>query len=474
MLALRLAAAACLMALAGGAGSFATAEEHASPTSLPLTNDAVHLEAACSVCAHSAKADGVHDDGPAVQAALASCSEVVIPAEGCGTATAAASSAAALFLVGPVVIPSDRTLRILGNVSTLPPERWPLVQNKSLADCTVKTCMHRHLFNAASARNITVTGSGTIEGGGLAWWQLYAEGKLRAHRPMLVNLGGDDLTLSDITIRNPPMEGASLSSGRKHRVHGYKASVDIPGLQAIREMQPRRMMLESANAACLMLSDASDVHVSHVHLVCGDDNIAMNAGSREFKDVVIEKSYFGWGHGCSIGSMTQAGLKNITVRDIVWNGTSAGIRVKSYVGGGGDVEISGQNLTLHGVENPIDLDQHYPRPCVPHCNATKKPAYKVELCGMHADGIPKADLGPYLNGSSTADGKSVAIVLTVSNSTFTAADGKPAAWRCENAHIIAQDVSPMPGACPQKTRAALELQLGGAAEPRHAAEASDR
>ena len=90
-------------------------EEHAS-TSLPLTNDAVHLEAACSVCAHGAKADGVHDDGPAVQAALASCSEVVIPAEGCGTATAA-SSAAALFLVGPVVIPSDRTLRILGNVS---------------------------------------------------------------------------------------------------------------------------------------------------------------------------------------------------------------------------------------------------------------------------------------------------------------------------------------------------------------------
>ena len=58
------------------------------------------------MCAHGAKADGVHDDGPAVQAALASCSEVVIPAEGCGTATAA-SSAAALFLVGPVVIPSD-------------------------------------------------------------------------------------------------------------------------------------------------------------------------------------------------------------------------------------------------------------------------------------------------------------------------------------------------------------------------------
>ena len=53
--------------------------------------------------------------------------------------------------------------------------------------------------------------------------------------------------------------------------------------------------------------------MSHVNLVCGDDNIAMNAESSEFKDVVIEDSYFGWGHGCSIGSMTEGGLFNITV-----------------------------------------------------------------------------------------------------------------------------------------------------------------
>ena len=124
---------------------------------------------------------------------------------------------------------------------------------------------------------------------------LWATNALMAHRPMLVSLGGDDLTLSGITIHNPPMEGAGLSSGSRHRVHGYRASVDLPGLQAVRSTQPRRTY-ESANAACLMLSDASDVHVSHVNLVCGDDNIAMNAESREFKDAVIENSYFGWGH----------------------------------------------------------------------------------------------------------------------------------------------------------------------------------
>ena len=284
---------------------------------LPLKTDDVHLEAACSVCEHGAKADGVHDDGPAVQAALASCSSVVLPAAGCtaaSTASTASTASAAVFLVGPVLIPSDRTLQILGNVTTLPPKRWPLVQNKSLTSCSIGSCSYKHLFSAAAgSRNITVSGSGTVDGGGPAWWHLWAEDKLRAHRPMLVYLEGDDLTVSGVRIHNPPMEGVGLSGGSRHRVHGYRATVDLPGLRAIRGRQPSRTY-ESANAACLMLSDASGVHVSNVHLVCGDDNIAMNAASRGLADVLIEDSYFGWGHGCSIGSMTE--VKNTHTRNV--------------------------------------------------------------------------------------------------------------------------------------------------------------
>jgi hypothetical protein len=453
--------------VAGGYAGLVLADIPAPEGNLPALkadDDAQHLVAACSVCEHGGKADGTHDNGPVVQAALAGCSSVVIPAAGCGGSASAASPA--VFLVGPVVIPSDRTLIILGTVTTLPPERWPLVQNKSLADCSIGSCMYKHLFNAAAARNITVTGNGMIEGGGPAWWHLWAEDKLMAHRPMLINLGGDDLTLSGISIHNPPMEGAGLSSGSRHRVHGYRASVDLPGLQAIRgnAKQRIRRTYESANAACLMLSDASDVHVSNVHLVCGDDNIAMNANSRELKDVVIEDSYFGWGHGCSIGSMTEAGLSNITVRNSVWNGTNSGIKVKSYIGGGGRVDYSAQNVSLHSVELPIDLEQHYggaALPCMPHCNVSHRPVFKVEIIGMHADDIPKADLGPYLNGTSDSN----SIMLTVSDSTFTTADGKPALWRCENAHVTANRVVPMPGKCPRKVGALTSREKNDDAQP---------
>ena len=103
------------------------------------------------------------------------------------------------------------------------------------------------------------------------------------------------------------------------------------------------------------------------------------------------------------------------------------------------------------MEDPIDLDQHYggaKPPCMPHCDTKKKPLYKVEVVGMHADGIPKADLGPHLNGTANPN----SIVLTVSDSDFTTAHGgKPASWRCENARINARNVLPMPGTCPKKT-----------------------
>ena len=138
------------------------------------------------------------------------------------------------------------------------------------------------------------------------------------------------------------------------------------------------------------------------------------------------------------------------MRNTVWNQTEAGIKVKSYVGGGGPVEYSAINVSLHGVPAPIELDQHYggaKPPCMPHCSASHRPVFTVEIVGMHADGIPlghlHAPLGPSLNGTAGPN----AIVLTVSDSTFITADGKPALWRCENAHITARGVVPMPGTC---------------------------
>ena len=173
-----------------------------------------------------------------------------------------------------------------------------------MAYCTIGSCHYANLF--AGKDNITIKGSGSIDGGGPAWWHMWAANTLRAHRPMLVSLVGDNLTLSGIRIHNSPgmAAGLMISGGSRHRVHGYSASVDLPGLQ---RLQSRRKY-ESANAAppsplsppypaCIApqrrrLCPTASVTPSATRL--------RNAFDSEFRDVLIEESYFGWLHATAL------------------------------------------------------------------------------------------------------------------------------------------------------------------------------
>jgi|EP01049_Picozoa_sp_SAG25_P013843 polygalacturonase len=146
--------------------------------------------------------------------------------------------------------------------------------------------------------------------------------------------------------------------------------------------------------------------------------------------------------------MTQAGIHNVSVRNVIMNGTGGGIHIKSYVGAGGYVDYHAENITLHGVEYPIKLEQHYggtKPPCMPHCNSSRRPFFNVSITGMHANGIPRADLGPFLDGTADRD----SLVLTVVNSTFKTTKGTQVEWKCSNADVTAHNCEPppMPGSC---------------------------
>ena len=43
----------------------------------------------------------------------------------------------------------------------------------------------------------------------------------------------------------------------------------------------------------------------------------------------VENNYFGTGHGTSIGSLCDDWITNVTVRDCVFNGTTAAVRIKT-------------------------------------------------------------------------------------------------------------------------------------------------
>ena len=118
------------------------------------------------------------------------------------------------------------------------------------------------------------------------------------------------------------------------------------------------------------------------------------------------------------------------------------------------MEYTAEDITLHGVEKPISLDQNYggaKPPCMPHCNSSRRPFFNVSVTRMHADGIPKAILGPYLYG--TPDRGS--LVLAVKDSTFTTTSGESVQWQCTHAQVTVHDVKggPKPGTCVESPQA---------------------
>lgn len=60
------------------------------------------------------------------------------------------------------------------------------------------------------------------------------------------------------------------------------------------------------------------------------------------------------GHGLSIGSETDDGVKDLTVTNCIFNGTTNGVRLKSLTGAGGimqDLRYIG--VTMKNILNPF-------------------------------------------------------------------------------------------------------------------------
>jgi polygalacturonase len=100
----------------------------------------------------------------------------------------------------------------------------------------------------------------------------------------------------------------------------------------------------------------------------GDDCIAVKAGAQydpnrpACENLLVSDCRFLRGHGMSVGSETYGGLRNMLVRDCTFDGTEAGIRLKSPRGRGGLVEnVTYEHLTMRNVKNSILITSYYPR-----------------------------------------------------------------------------------------------------------------
>ncbi|XP_021800132.1 probable polygalacturonase At3g15720 [Prunus avium] len=189
--------------------------------------------------------------------------------------------------------------------------------------------------------NLTINGTGEIEGHGKPWWSKARQ----LHHVAIHFYKCDYLQLSGLK---------HLDSPKAHITINNCNNVSVSNLHII---APE----DSPNTDGIDISMSTFVNIHNSTIGTGDDCIALNNGSSHIN---ITSIVCGPGHGISVGSLGEDGayetVEEVHVRNCTFNGTKNGARIKTWQGGSGYVKgISFENITLIEAKNPIIIDQYY-------------------------------------------------------------------------------------------------------------------
>jgi polygalacturonase len=310
---------------------------------------------ACAVLLASSTQPG-GDDRARIQSAIDKCA----PGR---SVHLAASNEFVAFTSGPLVLGSGVTLVVDGG-ATLYASLDPMLFDRGAKTCGTndnsgKGC--RSFITVDATNGSGIMGDGTIDGQGgqridgksESWWQLARRAqkeKTRQNVPRLVQLDrSQDFTMYRILLRNSPNFHVAMN-----KVDGFTAwgvRIDTPH--------------DARNTDGIDPGSSRNVTIAHSFIRTGDDNIAIKAGGTGMtENISILHNHFYSGHGMSIGSETNGGVRNVLVEDLDMDGTTSGLRIKSNDTRGGTVSgIVYRNVCLRDVKQPIFIDTHYePQP----------------------------------------------------------------------------------------------------------------
>ncbi len=318
---------------------------------------ALHASAHCDVRAFGAKGDGTTKDTVAIQQAIDRCAQ-----KGGGTVELTAG----IYVSAPIVLKSHITLQLDKGAT--------LLGSPDHDDYPPKTEFHmpdtQPLVSAVDARNIAITGEGTIDGNGESWWKIARGGVLGDHpRPKLVIFDHcKHVRVEGVTVQNSPMW---------QLVPYYSHDVVIRNVKILAPYP-------SPNTDAIDPFSSSNVRIEHVYSDVGDDNVAIKSGpinspgpDSPSTNITIRDCTFLHGHGVSIGSELSGGAENILAERIHFKGTDNGIRVKANRDRGHDVgHLVFRDIEMKGVKNAIIISEYYPK-VLPPADAMPQPVGRL-------------------------------------------------------------------------------------------------
>ncbi|UQZ33346.1 endopolygalacturonase [Paenibacillus sp. PK3_47] len=222
--------------------------------------------------------------------------------------------------------------------------RWEGVQRQVHAPC----------IYGENLTNVSVTGSGILEGNGAPWWDKHRNHpeELEFPRPTLIGFYGcSRVTIKDVTLLNSP-------SWTINPVVCSNVTVDNVYI-----LNPA----DSPNTDGINPESCSGVRISNCHIDVGDDCIAIKAGTEDTSEripcenITITNCTMLHGHGAVVlGSEMSGDIRNVTISNCVFKQTDRGIRMKSRRGRGGTVEdIRVSNIVMEDVICPFTMNLYY-------------------------------------------------------------------------------------------------------------------
>lgn len=317
-------------------------------------NGATRKAARSAACSHQplcirelgAVGDGQADCTAALQRAIDICS-----AAGGGTVVIPPGR----FVTGTLRLASHVTLHLESGATLLGSSdeaAYPLWVSK-WEGSGVKPA-HAPLIAGEGLTNIALTGRGTIDGRGQKWWDRFSQGELEHTRPSIVHIVDcRDVLIDGLTFLNSP------------RWTLVPTACDNVTITRVTVRNPP----DSPNTDGINPESCSNVHISDCHLDVGDDCISIKSGSEEdgrarlrpCQNITINNCTMLHGHGgVVIGSEVSGGVRNVAISNCVFCGTDRGIRLKSRRGRGNAVEdLRVDNIVMDQVLCPIVLNLFY-------------------------------------------------------------------------------------------------------------------